>query len=154
DGGADDNFHAQPGSPTIDAGDPNDPVGSEPTPHGGRINQGSDGGTAQATQSPPALVQVLAPNGLEKLQQGQAFTITWRSAGVDPSATVSIVLLQAGNPTPVATIASGISNSGSYTWSLPTDLPVAHDYQLEVTVDGGGAVSGLSSEPFLVTNNG
>jgi hypothetical protein len=36
----------------IDAGDPNDPVGDEPNPNGDRINQGADGGTAEASKSP------------------------------------------------------------------------------------------------------
>ncbi|MBP7050469.1 MAG: hypothetical protein KBE65_05600 [Phycisphaerae bacterium] len=39
------------GSPCIDAGDPNSPIGEEPEPNGGRINQGVYGGTAQASKS-------------------------------------------------------------------------------------------------------
>lgn len=39
-------------SPCIDAGDPNDPVGDEPLPNGGRINMGTYGGTARASLSP------------------------------------------------------------------------------------------------------
>jgi hypothetical protein len=39
-------------SPCIDAGDPDDPVADEPTPHGDRINQGAYGGTAEASESP------------------------------------------------------------------------------------------------------
>lgn len=38
-------------SPCIDAGDPNDPVGEEPEPNGGRINMGAYGGTAEASMS-------------------------------------------------------------------------------------------------------
>ena len=38
-------------SPCIDAGDPNDPVGSEPFPNGGRVNMGAYGGTAEASRS-------------------------------------------------------------------------------------------------------
>jgi hypothetical protein len=38
-------------SPCIDAGDPNDPVGDEPFPNGGRINMGAYGGTAEASKS-------------------------------------------------------------------------------------------------------
>ena len=37
-------------SPCIDAGDPNDPVGSEPPPNGDRINMGAYGGTSQASK--------------------------------------------------------------------------------------------------------
>jgi len=40
-------------SPCIDAGDPNNPVGDEPEPNGGRINMGAYGGTAEASKSAP-----------------------------------------------------------------------------------------------------
>lgn len=39
-------------SPCIDAGNPGEPVGDEPAPHGGRINMGAYGGTAEASKSP------------------------------------------------------------------------------------------------------
>ncbi len=38
-------------SPCIDAGDPQDSVGSEPYPNGGRINMGAFGGTVEASKS-------------------------------------------------------------------------------------------------------
>jgi hypothetical protein len=38
-------------SPCIDAGDPNNPVGDEPEPNGGRINMGAYGGTSEASKS-------------------------------------------------------------------------------------------------------
>lgn len=41
-------------SPTIDAGDPALPVGEEPAPHGGRVNLGAFGGTAEAASTPAA----------------------------------------------------------------------------------------------------
>jgi len=39
-------------SPCIDAGDPSNPIGHEPSPNGGRINMGAYGGTAEAGKSP------------------------------------------------------------------------------------------------------
>ncbi len=39
-------------SPCIDAGNPNDAVGAEPDPNGGRIDMGAYGGTAEASKSP------------------------------------------------------------------------------------------------------
>jgi hypothetical protein len=38
-------------SPCIDAGDPESPIGDEPTANGGRINMGAYGGTAEASES-------------------------------------------------------------------------------------------------------
>ena len=45
------NYHLHPGSPCIDAGDPNMPVGEELPPHGDRINMGAYGGTEEAAQT-------------------------------------------------------------------------------------------------------
>src|SRR5208337_5170960 len=66
-----------------------------PLPNGGRINLGSDGGTAFATTSPSPLVQVLSPNGLEKYVAGQTVDLQWRSDGV--SAVSPVLLINAGN---------------------------------------------------------
>jgi len=43
------NFHLQPGSPAIDAGDPADDYSLEPGDGGGRINMGAYGNTPEAT---------------------------------------------------------------------------------------------------------
>ena len=44
-------------SPCIDAGDPNDSIGYEPNPNGGRINMGAYGGTAEASKSPSGIIE-------------------------------------------------------------------------------------------------
>src|SRR5262249_22324127 len=67
--GNDDNFRVQVGSPTVDAGDPSSAYGAEPSPNGGRVNLGHTGATIDAATSPAQVVQVLSPNGLEKLEQ-------------------------------------------------------------------------------------
>ena len=94
--GADDNFHVQTSSPTIDAGDPTSYSLSEPAPSGGRINLGSDGNTPEATLSPVQSVQVLSPNGLEKLQVGQQVPIQFRSAGLTESRPVALINVDGG----------------------------------------------------------
>jgi outer membrane protein assembly factor BamB len=47
-----DDYREAPSSPTIDAGDPQTPVGDEPAPHGDRVNLGAFGGTTEATPTP------------------------------------------------------------------------------------------------------
>ena len=76
------NYLLAAGSPAIDRGDPTSAFGNEPGNNGGRINLGFEGNTAQATQSPAQTVEVLSPNGLDKLIEGQPTTITWQSSGV------------------------------------------------------------------------
>jgi hypothetical protein len=50
------------GSPCIDTGDPNSPIGLEPYPNGARINMGVYGGTAQASKSPGGIVVPVCVN--------------------------------------------------------------------------------------------
>jgi Ca2+-binding RTX toxin-like protein len=94
-GGADDNFHVQAGSPAIDAGDPTTAWLSEPTPNGGRVNQGYDGNTAQAQVSPAATsIQVLSPGDLAKYAVGAQVPINFQTDGL--TTTQPLLLLHAG----------------------------------------------------------
>ena len=82
-------YHVQAGSPAVDGGDPTMDFSNEPAPNGGRINIGRYGNTDEATQSPAELVQILAPNGLEKFEIGQEITITWRTDGLPAGRTAN-----------------------------------------------------------------
>jgi hypothetical protein len=46
-----DDYREAAGAPSVDAGDPADAFDLEPSPNGGRINQGAYGNTADATTS-------------------------------------------------------------------------------------------------------
>ncbi len=98
DAGTDDNFHVQSTSATIDAGDPMASYVSEPTPSGGRVNQGFDGNTAGAAPSPIQFLQETVPAGQEKFQVGQAVPITWRSVGINAPAGYYSSEVLADNP--------------------------------------------------------
>jgi hypothetical protein len=70
-------------SPCIDAGDPQDPVGSEPFPNSKRINIGAYGGTSQASKSSgPLIFHVDGTNGSDSnsgLSRDQAFATIQRA---------------------------------------------------------------------------
>ena len=94
-GGSGDNFHVQPGSPAIDAGDPTTPSLLEPAPNGGRVNLGYDGDTAGAqVSSSAAVIQVLSPAGLAKYQVGAAVPVDFDAYGL--LAAQPVLLLHAG----------------------------------------------------------
>ena len=82
DAGADDNLHLLPGSPGIDAGRLTSVFDAEPSPNGGRRNLGAYGNTSEATRSSQQMVQVLAPNGLEKLEAENTVNVSWRYDGL------------------------------------------------------------------------
>jgi len=75
-------------SPCIDAGDPNSPIGDEPSPNGGRINMGAYGGTAEASKSVtsqglamPRVVYIFSTNaeaggGFESLMEGYGCSVS------------------------------------------------------------------------------
>ncbi len=91
DHGLDDNFLVSNLSPTVDAGDPQSYSLAEPTFNGGRVNLGHTGNTSLAVASAAQTVQMLSPNGAEKLEVGQPTQITWRAAGLTTNQTVALM---------------------------------------------------------------
>ncbi|MCA9266199.1 MAG: right-handed parallel beta-helix repeat-containing protein, partial [Planctomycetales bacterium] len=89
--GQDDDFGVLPNSPAVDAGNSATTFAAEPSPNGGRINLGYTGDRRQATTSALQSLQLLSPNGLEKLEVGQPATITWTSAGLSRQRSVALV---------------------------------------------------------------
>jgi Ca2+-binding RTX toxin-like protein len=147
------NYRLLAASSAIDRGDPASAFANEPGNNGGRINLGFEGNTAQATQSPSRLVQVLSPNGLDKLAQGQATTITWRSSGIT-GATSARVEASPDNGTNWELIAANASvdatGSGSLIWT-PDFQTNGNTALIRVTMSG---ISDTSDKPFLVANGG
>ncbi len=98
DHGADDRvgWRIQSDSPAIDQGDPGSVYSAEPQPNGNRVNIGHEGNTANAGTSPSTQIQVLSPNGVEKLETGSVVPIEWQISGIgqlDP-----VLQLNAGGP--------------------------------------------------------
>ena len=156
DGGADDDFHLLPNSPAIDAGDPAADVSLEPKPNGGRLNLGNYGNTAEATISPAQVVQVLSPNGLEKLELGQPTTIAWRSSGLPGGSTVALELSIDSGLTWTSLVSGQIPDStggGTFVWS-PAAATAGNTGLLRVRAEAGGLVQDTSDAPFLIANAG
>ncbi len=161
DGGLDDNFHPQAGSPTIDMGDPASAFANEPAPNGGRVNVGYDGNTAAAAKSPAELVQVLSPAGFEKLQLGQTVNITYRSQGVSAGTTYTVALSTDGGLTYQtlfsAAPAVNSSGNGSVSWTVPNNnalLTTGNTALVRVTANDGSHSNGVSTHAFLIANAG
>ena len=97
DRGLDDNFRLQGASPGVDRGNLVAYHLEEPLPSGDRVNLGAYGNTPEAAVSPSTLVQVLAPNGYEKFEEGELIELSWRSAGLTLERPVARI--NAGGPT-------------------------------------------------------
>ncbi|KAG9827376.1 hypothetical protein KCU98_g19171, partial [Aureobasidium melanogenum] len=65
---------------------------------------------------------------------GKTFDIKWNPT---TGGTVSLILRSGANNnlTPGVYVAQGISNSGSYSWSVPDDITRGSDYALEIVDD-------------------
>ncbi len=87
----DDDFSFASSSPVIDAGSPFSYHLSEPAPSGDRVNVGHLGNTSNANPSAPQTVQVIDPNGAEKLLVGDNFDLGWRSSGFTPTRSVALI---------------------------------------------------------------
>ncbi|KAL4911863.1 Ser-Thr-rich glycosyl-phosphatidyl-inositol-anchored membrane family-domain-containing protein [Aspergillus aurantiobrunneus] len=74
------------------------------------------------------------PNGGYVFTAGEPTTLTW-----DPTTQGTVTLkLQSGNAfdsSTGTTIVSGIDNSGSYTWDVPSDIADQTDYTVEIVSD-------------------
>jgi hypothetical protein len=108
-------------SPTIDAADPTDPVGGEVAPNGGRANQGSYGGTAEASRSEGTFAGCVATKFVAQGGGYDAATITGGLAalyasvgGVLPGPSCVIIKDGATYPEQV-TVANFVNNGSSIT---------------------------------------
>ncbi|MEQ1830459.1 MAG: PA14 domain-containing protein, partial [Pirellula sp.] len=137
-------------SPAIDSGNPTDSFANEPLDNGNVINLGAYGNTVQASKSPAAYVQVLAPNGGEVWLANQTFNIRWGTHNLNaPAVTYSIDLMRQGNPIPVLNIAAAAAGTGLYPWTVPTNLTPANDYFVRITQSGSGLADD-SNSPFSI----
>ena len=137
-------------SPAIDHGNPTDPV-TETAPAagplanqtGGRVNLGFEGNTPEASRSPAAFAQLLAPDGFEKYRIGQPVIITWRSAGL--SSLVNIDLSIDGGQTyvPITTTL----DDGSYAWTADTQTLAA---KIRISDAANPAITAVSDNPFTI----
>lgn len=149
-GGADDNFRLLAASPAIDAGDPQSSFNLEPSPNGGRINQGAYGNTAEATQSAAQVLQILSPNGLEKLQVGQTVGINVSSDGL-PSGSTFDVELSTDNGASWTTLVSAqpldAMGEGNYAWNVAAAPTTGNTALIRVTA---ATLTDLSDAAFLI----
>ena len=82
---------------------------------------------------------MLTPVTGATIQTGVNTTITWRAFGF----TGTVDLAYSPDGTTFTSIATGVANSGSYTWAVPAGLTPGSTYVLKITAESA-AVSGLS----------
>jgi parallel beta-helix repeat protein len=89
--GQDDNFHVLPTSPAVDRGDLATYYLAEVSPNGDRADAGAYGNSNEANISPARSVQILNPNGQEKIEAGQTVNVQFRSTGLTLNRPVALI---------------------------------------------------------------
>src|SRR5262249_53728163 len=74
--------------------------------------------TATFTDTGAPLVQVLAPNGGESVVVGANLDVTWTATDNDSVTAVDVLLSRNGVDGPFESLATGIANSGLYSWTV------------------------------------
>ena len=132
-------------SPAIDAGDPATPVGAERSPNGNVVEVGAYGGTAQASLSPQAFLHITFPNGGETLFQGSTVAVTWTTFNV--AGTVDLAITDGKTRTVIAT---GIADTGSFSWSVDPSL-AGTTFRIQIQSDGDPAIADTSDGTFSIS---
>jgi hypothetical protein len=92
---------------------------------------------------------ISSPNNGEQWQAGTTHSVTWSWTGSISS--VKIELLKSGALD--STIVASTSNTGSYSWAIPSTLAIGSDYKVRITSTDGTAVSDESDSVFSVTGS-
>ena len=85
----------------------------------------------QVLDTPLPSVDVLAPSDEDVITMGADVDITWETVGVASGNAIRILLVDLTNGPPNRLVAQ-TTNTGTYTWSVPTDLDPSAEYRLSV----------------------
>lgn len=100
------------------------------------------------TADTPNTVNVTSPNGGETFYRESPYAITWAS---NVSGNVSIELLKGGALHSV--LSASEANDGSFTWSVPSSLPLAADYAIRVSSVNTPSYTDTSAATFTIAAN-
>ena len=140
-------------SPAIDAGDPLDPVGSEPTPNGGIVNAGAYGGTAQASKSAAGEPAVDGPVTITFDEEYSRPTVHFTVGGEGAFfATANVLVSTDGSSWMLMDTLSGLANG------TVVDCPINAYYEpgsiwAKVILSANGTVAEATSAETPVTKD-
>jgi hypothetical protein len=136
-------FHLAEGAPAIDAGNPSEDVGAEPSPNGGRVNIGLYGGTAEAAKSQTgAWVQLLSFVDGGTLDASVTNVIRWNAGNLPAGATLTLWLKRSAGGA-WEKLATGLdAASGEYEyWKAVEENTSSLVAYLKLTLDSDARVS-------------
>ncbi|MGE5340214.1 MAG: SBBP repeat-containing protein [Candidatus Omnitrophota bacterium] len=104
--------------------------------------------TIRANFLPVKKLTIKSPNGGETFQVNRPCAISWISGGINK---IKIELYNSGGPSRL--IAGNVSaDTGTYTWFIPSDVPLGNKYKIKLTCsDPGVTLTSSSNNPFTIT---
>ena len=109
---------------------------------------------APTTPSAGVGITVIYPNGGEVLKAETQQTLTWNSSNAGTS-NVDVTLLDGNTGNYAATIARGIPNTGSYSWSAPESWTgnIEWKYKIQISLSDNPKIWDASNAPFTLVSN-
>jgi hypothetical protein len=109
--------------------------------------------TIEDSGNPPVShLVVTSPNGGEIWVKGTTQTISWTSD--DLTGNVNIWLGRIWqNQRQRRIIASGVANTGSYSWTVPMRVPAGHGYMIYIRKTDNASERDVSDQPFSIIGN-
>lgn len=108
-------------------------------------------GSLSAAVSRTAPLKVISPNGGEVWTAGSTQNITW--SGGAQSWKVSLLIMNEERTKTVNAIAPNVANTGSYAWTIPSDIPAGRYYLRAACTNCKSNVQNrtdFSDAPFIV----
>ena len=137
-------------SPALDAGDAAVPVGSEPSPNGGRVNLGRYGGTDEASKTPSGGGLTLIALNDGGRASGTNFPITWLARGNTTNSMLTIRYIDGTNTAVLTT--NVLASKGVWEWNTTSVKPSVQG-QLEVVWKDGTTERTVRTEAFFSVRN-
>lgn len=97
--------------------------------------------------SSPAALQLIAPNGGEKLKIGKRFKISWVSVG-EIGANVKLELFRKGSL--VAVIKGSTPNDGLHKWRVPNTVSPGKGYKVRITSTANNLITDQTDGKFRI----
>jgi hypothetical protein len=121
-----------------------------PSPGGGTSN-GQALTILGTPDTQPPLVTVTSPTGGESWAAGSSHAITWTATDDIVVASVDLALSTDGGATFPTSIATGLSNAGTYSWSVPVELTSQARVRVRAFDGTGNVGSDSSHADFAIT---
>jgi len=99
----------------------------------------------------PPVVQLTSPVGGETFTVGQSYNVTWSASDNVAVTSVDLLLSRNGAAGTYTAVATGIANSGSFSWTVSGPATANAFFEVVAHDAGGHAVSDVSDSAFTLT---